>query len=68
VKLIAGFLRSWWHGLWHLHRLETARHGPFVVYLGCECGRSFYGAKPLWWPDHLKQLSASSQSQRETEP
>jgi hypothetical protein len=37
------------HCLCCMHRKETAHFDGKCVYLGCECGRVFYGTKPIWW-------------------
>ena len=46
--------KAWWqrfcHCLRHLHRSEHCyESGKGLTYLGCECGRVFYGERPWFF-------------------
>ncbi len=50
--MILAFLRRWWHCLtarpFGSHRTEDVWMHGTLVYIGCECGKSFFGNAEQW--------------------
>jgi hypothetical protein len=44
-------LRRFFHCLNFFHQSTTAIDDGKVVWLGCDCGKTFYGEKPKWYSD-----------------
>lgn len=48
------YARRWLHALVRLHRMSSAAvgktGGPMTtIWIGCDCGRTFWGTRPDWW-------------------
>ncbi len=52
--------RRFFHCLAFFHQSITVSIDSHVVWLGCSCGRTFYGSKPSWCDQVIEGIAGRS--------